>query len=41
MSDRKLGQHTFVFNKKDNVVSALNITSHLGKITDSTASGAL
>ena len=30
-----------IFNKKDNVLSALNITSHLGKITDSTASGAL
>ena len=32
-----------IFNdpKKDNVISALNITTHLGGILDSTASGAL
>ena len=27
--------------QKDNVISALNITTHLGGILDSTASGAL
>jgi len=27
--------------QKDNVISALNITTHLGGIIDSTASGAL
>ncbi len=30
-----------IFKNKDNVLSALNITTHLGKIIDSTASGAL
>ena len=32
-----------IFNdsKKDNVISALNITTHLGGILDSTVSGAL
>ena len=31
----------FEDNQKDNVISALNITTHLGGIFDSTASGAL